>query len=101
MKSILISVANIVNEGQITPSDILVKDGFIFTNGHDLSEFEEDLYIDSIGKHVFPEIIGDQVHFRKPGPTCLIVSGHLEYENSGFHKEKKGMYPKFSRKFQD
>ncbi|EOZ92315.1 Dihydroorotase [Indibacter alkaliphilus LW1] len=69
MKSILITGANIVNEGKITPSDILIKDGIIFNVGKDLSEFEADMTIDASGKHVFPGVIDDQVHFREPGLT--------------------------------
>lgn len=69
MKSILITGANIVNEGQITRSDILVKDGMIYNVGADLSEFEADLHIDASRKYIFPGIIDDQVHFREPGLT--------------------------------
>lgn len=69
MKSILISGANIVNEGKITRSDILVKDGLIYNLGKDLSEFEADIHIDASGKYVFPGLIDDQVHFREPGLT--------------------------------
>jgi dihydroorotase len=43
MKSILITGANIVNEGKITRMDILVKDGLIYNMGKDLEEFEADL----------------------------------------------------------
>lgn len=69
MKSILITGANIVNEGKITRSDILIKDGLIYNMGKDLSEFEADLTIDASGKYIFPGIIDDQVHFREPGLT--------------------------------
>ncbi|RZS94934.1 dihydroorotase [Cecembia calidifontis] len=69
MKSILITGANIVNEGQITRSDILVKDGLIYNVGPDLSGFDADLRIDASGKYIFPGIIDDQVHFREPGLT--------------------------------
>ncbi len=69
MKSILITGANIVNEGKITRSDILIKEGIIFNVGKHLSEFEADMTIDAKGKHVFPGLIDDQVHFREPGLT--------------------------------
>ncbi len=69
MKSILITGANIVNEGKITRSDILIKDGMIYNIGRDLSEFEADVHIKADGKHVFPGLIDDQVHFREPGLT--------------------------------
>ncbi|MCH7409740.1 dihydroorotase [Belliella sp. DSM 111904] len=69
MKSILITGANIVNEGKITPMDVLIQDGLIYNVGNDLSEFEADIKIDGTGKHIFPGIIDDQVHFREPGLT--------------------------------
>ncbi|MBW3468987.1 dihydroorotase [Arthrospiribacter ruber] len=69
MKSILITGANIVNEGKITRSDVLIKEGIIFNVGNDLSEFEADMTIDASGKHIFPGVIDDQVHFREPGLT--------------------------------
>jgi dihydroorotase len=69
MKSILITGANIVNEGKITRSDILIKDGLIYNVGRDLSEFEADMTIDASGKYIFPGLIDDQVHFREPGLT--------------------------------
>jgi len=69
MKSILITGANIVNEGKITRSDILIKDGVFYNVGKDLSEFEADMTIDASGKYIFPGLIDDQVHFREPGLT--------------------------------
>lgn len=69
MKSILITGANIVNEGKITRSDILIKDGVFYNIGKDLSEFEADMTIDANGKYIFPGLIDDQVHFREPGLT--------------------------------
>lgn len=69
MKSILITGANIVNEGKITRSDVLIKEGIIFNVGNDLSEFDVDMTIDASGKHIFPGVIDDQVHFREPGLT--------------------------------
>ncbi len=69
MKSILITGANIVNEGKITPMDILIQDGVFYNIGKDLSEFEADIHIDASGKYIFPGLIDDQVHFREPGLT--------------------------------
>ncbi|WP_373521296.1 dihydroorotase [Aquiflexum sp.] len=69
MKSILITGANIVNEGKITRSDVLIKDGMFYNIGTDLSEFEADTTIDASGKYIFPGLIDDQVHFREPGLT--------------------------------
>jgi len=56
MKSILITGANIVNEGKITLADIFVKDGMAYHVGPDLSDFEADIHIDASGKYVFPGI---------------------------------------------
>ncbi len=69
MKSILITGANIVNEGRISPGDVLVKDGRIAKIGTDLSSEHADIRIDGGGKHLFPGVIDDQVHFREPGLT--------------------------------
>lgn len=69
MKSILITGANIVNEGRISPGDVLVSDGRIAKIGTDLSGESADIRIDARGKHLFPGVIDDQVHFREPGLT--------------------------------
>ncbi len=69
MKSILITGANIVNEGKITRLDILIKDGLFYNVGPDLFNFDADLKIDANGKYIFPGLIDDQVHFREPGLT--------------------------------
>ena len=69
MKSILITGANIVNEGRISPGDVLVKDGRIAKIGTNLSSEYADIHIDGRGKHLFPGVIDDQVHFREPGLT--------------------------------
>lgn len=69
MKSILITGANIVNEGRISPGDVLVKDGRIAKIGTDLSSEHAEIHIDGRGKHLFPGVIDDQVHFREPGLT--------------------------------
>ncbi|MEP0711720.1 dihydroorotase [Algoriphagus sp.] len=69
MKSILITGANIVNEGRISPGDVLVEHGRISKLGEDLSGETADIHIDGTGKHLFPGLIDDQVHFREPGLT--------------------------------
>ena len=69
MKSILITGANIVNEGRISPGDVLVENGRISKLGNDLSAEQADIHIDAAGKHLFPGLIDDQVHFREPGLT--------------------------------
>jgi dihydroorotase len=69
MKSILITGANIVNEGRISPGDVLVKDGRIAKIGADLSSESADTHINATGKYLIPGLIDDQVHFREPGLT--------------------------------
>lgn len=69
MKSILITGANIVNEGRISPSDVLVMNGRIAKIGSDLSSEAADTHIDARGKYLLPGLIDDQVHFREPGLT--------------------------------
>lgn len=69
MKSILITGANIVNEGRISRSDILVEKGRIVKIAPDLSDNSADTHLDAKGKYIFPGLIDDQVHFREPGLT--------------------------------
>jgi len=69
MKKILITNANIVNEGKITRGDVYVKDGLIYIAGGDLKEYEADIVIEGEGKYLYPGLIDDQVHFREPGLT--------------------------------
>jgi dihydroorotase len=68
MKSILIKNAQVVNEGTINTSDVLIKDGKIAQIGQELT-FEADEFIDAKGLHLLPGVIDDQVHFREPGLT--------------------------------
>ncbi|WP_186753670.1 dihydroorotase [Echinicola salinicaeni] len=68
-KSILITDANIVNEGKIIRGDVFIKDGLIYSVGGNLKEFEADITIDAEGKYLLPGLIDDQVHFREPGLT--------------------------------
>lgn len=69
MKSILITGANIVNEGRISSGDVLVKDGRIAKIGTDLSSETADIHVNGVGKYLLPGLIDDQVHFREPGLT--------------------------------
>ena len=69
MKSILITGANIVNDGRISQEDVLVKNGRIEKIGANLGDETADIHIDAKGKYLFPGVIDDQVHFREPGLT--------------------------------
>jgi dihydroorotase len=68
MKTILITNANIVNEGAIVAGDVLIKEGFIERIEKNLS-INADIVIDAKGKYLIPGVIDDQVHFREPGLT--------------------------------
>ncbi|MBL6657417.1 MAG: dihydroorotase [Flavobacteriales bacterium] len=68
MPSTLIRNAQIVNEGQIFRSDVLIKDGLIAQIGESI-DYVADTIIDANGKHLIPGVIDDQVHFREPGLT--------------------------------
>lgn len=58
----------IVNDGQITKSDLLIENGLIQKIG--LITASHDAYIiDGTDKYLFPGIIDGQVHFRDPGLT--------------------------------
>jgi dihydroorotase len=68
MSSLLIVNANLVNEGQITAADVLIRNGRIETIGHHLSAPGVKV-LDAAGRHLLPGMIDDQVHFREPGMT--------------------------------
>lgn len=69
MNSILIVNARIVNEGQISEGDILVKNGRIEKIATGLVGQDADKVIDAKGNYLIPGMIDDQVHFREPGLT--------------------------------
>ncbi len=69
MTSLLITNAQVINEGQIQQLDVFVKDGRIEKVGGDLASQKADKIIDAAGKHLMPGMIDDQVHFREPGLT--------------------------------
>jgi dihydroorotase len=69
MKTILITNANIVNEGKVIEGDVFIKNRHIEKIGKDLSTQNAQVIIDAKGKHLLPGLIDDQVHFREPGLT--------------------------------
>ncbi len=69
MKRILITNANIVNEGRVAEGDVLVRGERIEKIGGDLSAERVDIVIDAGGNLLLPGVIDDQVHFREPGLT--------------------------------
>lgn len=74
---ILIKNAQVVNEGKIVTSDILVENDLISKIDTNISE-EADQIIDASGKYLLPGVIDDQVHFREPG---LTHKGDIESES--------------------
>lgn len=68
MKTYLITNARIVNEGAITETDVLIKNGRIEKIAPNISSPEAEV-IDGSGKYLLPGLIDDQVHFREPGLT--------------------------------
>ncbi len=69
-RTVLIKNANIVNAGKIIHGDILIEGKFIKEVSTSISAKHADVHVfDAEGKHVFPGVIDDQVHFREPGLT--------------------------------
>ena len=74
---ILIKNSQIVNEGKIIQSDILIENDLISKIEPHISE-KADQIIDASGKYLLPGVIDDQVHFREPG---LTHKGDIESES--------------------
>jgi dihydroorotase len=68
-KPTIIRNAKLVNEGQITESDVLLKSGRIESIAADIQAPAGAVVVDAAGRHLLPGIIDDQVHFREPGLT--------------------------------
>ena len=77
MKEILIKNAQLVNEGTIINTDVLIQDGFIARIQQNIHAENIEI-IDALGKLLIPGIIDDQVHFREPG---LTHKGNIETES--------------------
>ena len=70
MRRTIIKNANIISEGKIFESDILIEDFFISKISKSISpNFPNTKIIDAEGNFVIPGLIDDQVHFREPGLT--------------------------------
>ena len=74
--TITIKNCKVVNEGQITEKDLIIKNGRFEKIGNDLASEGET--IDAAGLFLFPGIIDDQCHFREPG---LIERGSIKTES--------------------
>ncbi len=68
LKSILISQATLVNEGESRVADVLIQNGRIAKIADNI-EADADKVIDARGLTLLPGMIDDQVHFRDPGLT--------------------------------
>lgn len=84
METLLIANAQLVNEGVICPSDVLVKNGRIENIAPSLSSYPADAIIDAKGKLLLPGMIDCHVHCREPGlemkadlhsESCAAVAG--------------------------
>nr|HPH47686.1 dihydroorotase [Chryseolinea sp.] len=69
MESILITNANIVNEGKVFTADVFINNQHIEAIGPNLSSRKANKVIDAKGNLLLPGAIDDQVHFREPGLT--------------------------------
>jgi len=68
MQTILIKNADLVNEGVIRPSDVLIRNGRIDRIDSSISA-DADVLIDAQGKALMPGMLDCHVHFREPGLT--------------------------------
>ena len=69
MANYLIKNCSVVNEGRIVPADVLIKNSRIEKVAPFIQTNEAVTEINAEGKHLFPGVIDDQVHFREPGLT--------------------------------
>jgi dihydroorotase len=67
MQTILITNANLVNEGDRRTADVFIKDGRIAKIASSLTNQPADQVIDAHGKALLPGMIDCHVHFREPG----------------------------------
>jgi dihydroorotase len=69
MQNYLFKQISVVNENKISEKDVYVKNGRIERIDNNIDPKEKVTEISGVGKHLFPGIIDDQVHFREPGLT--------------------------------
>ena len=70
MQKYLIKNVQVVNEGRIITTDVLIDNGRIEKIGELISQVDGDVKeIIGEGKYLLPGAIDDQVHFREPGLT--------------------------------
>ncbi|MDN5862103.1 MAG: amidohydrolase family protein, partial [Salinisphaera sp.] len=69
MADLLITNANLVNEGSVRAADLLVRNGRIHQIAGQITAPAAARVIDAAGRHLLPGMMDDQVHFREPGLT--------------------------------
>ena len=69
MQNYLLKNISVVNENNISEKDVYIKNGRIERIDNTVSVKEKVSEINGAGKHLFPGLIDDQVHFREPGLT--------------------------------
>ncbi|MBT5220273.1 MAG: dihydroorotase [Woeseia sp.] len=69
MSKLLITNAQLVNEGETRDADVLIVGERIEKIGSGLTADGDTTVIDAFGKFLMPGMIDDQVHFREPGLT--------------------------------
>lgn len=69
MQKYLFKNIQLVNEGKIQSLDVLTNDGRIEKIAGQIETKHRVQEIGGEGKHLFPGVIDDQVHFREPGLT--------------------------------
>src|SRR6188508_1977079 len=70
MQNYLIKNVQVVNEGRIITSDVLIKNSRIEKIGEIITQADSSVKeINGEGKYLLPGCIDDQVHFREPGLT--------------------------------
>lgn len=75
---ILIQKAQIVNEGKIFTSDVLIENEIISKIAENIPSEKVDRIINAENYFLIPGVIDDQVHFREPG---LTHKGDIESES--------------------
>jgi dihydroorotase len=69
MQKYLIKNIRLVNDGKITPADVLISHGRIEKIGPQIEPSAAVTEIDGEGKYLLPGVIDNHVHFREPGLT--------------------------------
>lgn len=75
MSAILIKNVNVVNEGKIIVTDVLLNNGLIEKIDGNIQHSGNYREINGEGLHLLPGVIDDQVHFREPGLTQKATIG--------------------------